>query len=153
MCFISKTKKLFIILSSVFSCYLYASEIIPSDNHLKVNIKSDVTIVDISRPDGNGLSHNQFSKFNVSEVGVVLNNRTEDSQSYLAGEIERNINLRGSSASLIINEIISDDPSDLSGLWRFPVIRHQLLLLILMVLPVMAVILLTHQILHLPRGM
>lgn len=115
MCVISKTKKLFIILSSVFSCYLYASEIIPSDNHLKVNIKSDVTIVDISRPDGNGLSHNQFSKFNVSEVGVVLNNGTEDSQSYLAGEIERNINLRGSSASLIINEIISDDPSDLSG--------------------------------------
>lgn len=45
MCFISKMKKLFIILSSVFPCYLYASEIIPSDNHLKVNVKRDVTII------------------------------------------------------------------------------------------------------------
>lgn len=115
MCFISKMKKLFIILSSVFPCYLYASEIIPSDNHLKVNVKRDVTIIDISSPDKNGLSHNQYSKFNVSDAGVVLNNGTEGSQSYLAGEIEGNINLRGSSASLIINEIISDDPSDLSG--------------------------------------
>ncbi|MCF1267203.1 filamentous hemagglutinin N-terminal domain-containing protein [Morganella morganii] len=115
MCFISKMKKLFIILSSVFPCYLYASEIIPSDNHLKVNVKRDVTIIDISCPDKNGLSHNQYSKFNVSDAGVVLNNGTEGSQSYLAGEIEGNINLRGSSASLIINEIISDDPSDLSG--------------------------------------
>ncbi|HIB8947948.1 TPA: filamentous hemagglutinin N-terminal domain-containing protein, partial [Morganella morganii] len=95
--------------------YIYASEITPANNRLKVNVKRDITIIDISRPDGNGLSHNQYSKFNVSEVGVVLNNGTEDSQSYLAGEIEGNINLRGSSASLIINEVISDGLSDFSG--------------------------------------
>ena len=115
MCFINKMKKLFIILFSVFPYYIYASEITPANNRLKVNVKRDITIIDISRPDGNRLSHNQYSKFNVSEVGVVLNNGTEDSQSYLAGEIEGNINLRGSSASLIINEVISDGPSDFSG--------------------------------------
>lgn len=115
MCFINKMKKLFIILFSVFPYYIYASEITPANNRLKVNVKRDITIIDISRPDGNRLSHNQYSKFNVSEVGVVLNNGTEDSQSYLAGEIEGNINLRGSSASLIINEVISDGLSDFSG--------------------------------------
>ena len=115
MCVASKIKKPFIILFFIFSCDLYASEIIQDDSNLKVNIKRDVTVIDISKPDKNGLSHNQYSKFNVSEIGVVLNNGTEDSQSYLAGKIEGNINLRGSSASLIINEVVSGDPSDLSG--------------------------------------
>lgn len=115
MCVASKIKKSFIILFFIFSCDLYASEIIQDDSNLKVNIKRDVTVIDISKPDKNGLSHNQYSKFNVSEIGVVLNNGTEDSQSYLAGKIEGNINLRGSSASLIINEVVSGDPSDLSG--------------------------------------
>ena len=58
MCFINKMKKLFIILFSVFPYYIYASEITPANNRLKVNVKRDITIIDISRPDGNGLSHN-----------------------------------------------------------------------------------------------
>ncbi|HIB8922272.1 TPA: filamentous hemagglutinin N-terminal domain-containing protein, partial [Morganella morganii] len=82
---------------------------------LKVNIEKNVTVIDISKPDKNGLSYNKYRKFNVPETGVVLNNGTKDSQSDLAGKIEENINLRGRSASLIINEVISGDPSDLSG--------------------------------------
>lgn len=115
MCFDSKIKKLFIILFFVFFCDLHASEIIPIDNHLKVNIKKNVTVIDISKPDKNGLSYNKYRKFNVPEAGVVLNNGIKDSESHLAGKIEENINFQGSSASLIINEVISWYPSDLSG--------------------------------------
>ncbi|MEM8421846.1 filamentous hemagglutinin N-terminal domain-containing protein, partial [Morganella morganii] len=115
MRFDSKIKKLLLILFFVFPCDLHASEIIPIDRHLKVNIKKNVTVIDISKPDENGLSYNKYRKFNVPETGVVLNNGIKDSESYLAGKIEGNINFQGSSASLIINEVINWYPSDLSG--------------------------------------
>ncbi|MGJ7072318.1 DUF637 domain-containing protein [Morganella morganii] len=115
MRFDSNIKKLLLILFFVFPCDLHASEIIPIDRHLKVNIKKNVTVIDISKPDENGLSYNKYRKFNVPETGVVLNNGIKDSESYLAGKIEGNINFQGSSASLIINEVINWYPSDLSG--------------------------------------
>ncbi|MGJ7132394.1 DUF637 domain-containing protein [Morganella morganii] len=115
MRFDSKIKKLLLILFFVFPCDLHTSEIIPIDRHLKVNIKKNVTVIDISKPDENGLSYNKYRKFNVPETGVVLNNGIKDSESYLAGKIEGNINFQGSSASLIINEVINWYPSDLSG--------------------------------------
>lgn len=115
MRFDSKIKKLLLILFFVFPGDLHASEIIPIDRHLKVNIKKNVTVIDISKPDENVLSYNKYRKFNVPETGVVLNNGIKDSESYLAGKIEGNINFQGSSASLIINEVINWYPSDLSG--------------------------------------
>ncbi|MEM7861526.1 filamentous hemagglutinin N-terminal domain-containing protein [Morganella morganii] len=115
MRFDSNIKKLLLILFFVFPCDLHASEIIPIDRHLKVNIKKNVTEIEISKPHKNGLSYNKYRKFNVPETGVVLNNGIKDSESYLAGKIEGNINFQGSSASLIINEVINWYPSDLSG--------------------------------------
>ncbi|MDW7782903.1 DUF637 domain-containing protein [Morganella morganii] len=61
------------------------------------------------------MSYNKYRELNVPETGVVLNNGIKDSESYLAGKIEGNINFQGSSASLIINEVINWYPSDLSG--------------------------------------
>lgn len=71
------------------------------------------TVVNINQPDANGLSHNMYQSFNVSEKGLVLNNSTTDMVRD-SGNIARNSNLN-SSASLILNEVISNKASSLNG--------------------------------------
>jgi len=71
------------------------------------------TVVNINQPDANGLSHNMYQTFNVSNKGMVLNNSTTDMVRD-SGNIARNSNLN-TSASLILNEVISKNASSLNG--------------------------------------
>ncbi|MCJ7957679.1 MAG: hemagglutinin repeat-containing protein [Pseudomonas sp.] len=75
-----------------------------------------VPIVNIAAPNGSGLSHNQFSDYNVSQQGVILNNatgRTQETQ--LGGIILGNPNLGGRAANVILNEVNGGSPSQLKG--------------------------------------
>jgi filamentous hemagglutinin len=76
-----------------------------------------VPIINIATPNGSGLSHNQFHDYNVGAQGVILNNgSTQTSNTQLAGHIIGNPNLKNSgSAQAILNEVISDNPSQLRG--------------------------------------
>ncbi|WP_233420614.1 filamentous hemagglutinin N-terminal domain-containing protein [Xenorhabdus nematophila] len=73
------------------------------------------TIVNIVAPSESGLSHNQYQDFNVDQMGAVFNNALEDGVSQLAGELSANSNLNGQAASVILNEVISRNPSFLLG--------------------------------------
>ncbi|WP_375678895.1 MULTISPECIES: DUF637 domain-containing protein [unclassified Bartonella] len=78
---------------------------------------NDVPLIDIVRPNGQGLSHNKYDSFNVDTHGVILNNSTEEvSRSQLGGLVPGNGNLRYSGAAkVILNEVVSANRSRLEG--------------------------------------
>ncbi|WP_345117250.1 DUF637 domain-containing protein, partial [Bartonella jaculi] len=79
---------------------------------------NDVPLIDIARPNGQGLSHNKYDSFNVDTHGVILNNSTEEiSRSQLGGLVPGNSNLRHTGAAkVILNEVISANRSRLEGM-------------------------------------
>ncbi|MFG1496803.1 hemagglutinin repeat-containing protein [Saccharospirillum sp. HFRX-1] len=76
---------------------------------------SGVTQVNITKPSAGGVSRNVYSQFDVGGDGAILNNSKNSVQTELAGWVEGNANLSQGTASIILNEINSDDPSYLQG--------------------------------------
>ncbi|WP_293822187.1 hemagglutinin repeat-containing protein [uncultured Phascolarctobacterium sp.] len=75
-------------------------------------------IINIVKPDSNGLSHNKFTDFNVAGNGIVFNNHTESAQynSHLAGALNANANLQGNAAKLILTEVTGTGKTNLNGM-------------------------------------
>ena len=80
------------------------------------NVKGN--IINIVKPDGNGLSHNKFTDFNVAGNGIVFNNHTGSAQynSHLAGALNANANLQGNAAKLILTEVTGTGKTNLNGM-------------------------------------
>ena len=82
---------------------------------VSVSQQKGVDIVKIAAPNEQGLSHNQYNKFDVSKAGAVMNNALEAGNSQLAGHLAANSNLQGKAASVILNEVVSKNPSLVLG--------------------------------------
>ena len=80
------------------------------------NVKGN--IINIVKPDSNGLSHNKFTDFNVAGNGIVFNNHTGSAQynSHLAGALNANANLQGNAAKLILTEVTGTGKTNLNGM-------------------------------------
>jgi len=82
----------------------------------KYEAPNGVPVVNISRPNSTGLSHNEYKRFSVDSRGVVLTNTNEVLKSQLAGAIRGNPNiLPGKEASIILNEVVNANRSMLNG--------------------------------------
>ncbi len=74
-----------------------------------------VPLVNITRPSAAGVSRNEYSRFDVDAQGAILNNSRNDTATQLGGWIEGNPKLSGGEARIIVNEVVSPDPSLLAG--------------------------------------
>ncbi len=73
-------------------------------------------LVQIVAPNAAGVSHNQYQQFNVDRAGAILNNATGNALTQQGGWISANPNLgNGNAARLILNEVTSNNPSQLRG--------------------------------------
>ena len=116
---------LILIFTLIFPSPLFAASVggivadhtAPPDHRPDVDqAPNGVPLVNIAAPSQSGLSHNQYSYFNVRNQGAILNNSTKDGQSLLGGIVTYNPNLGVSgSAKTILNEVTSSNRSQIQG--------------------------------------
>ncbi|ARJ42473.1 hypothetical protein B1H58_10850 [Pantoea alhagi] len=89
---------------------------IPGSNlNVSTNANGSQT-VNINAPSASGISHNKYSRFDVNENGLVLNNSKTGSKTSVAGNIVGNHNLdKSGPARVILNEVTSSHASKLEG--------------------------------------
>ncbi|MER5230840.1 hemagglutinin repeat-containing protein [Serratia ureilytica] len=73
--------------------------------------------VNITAPNQAGISHNQYQQFDVDAKGAILNNSAVMTSTQVAGMIQGNPNLtpNAAPARVILNEVNSNNPSQLRG--------------------------------------
>lgn len=91
------------------------TSIVPVSGNVNLTV-NNVPVVNINQPGQDGVSHNQYSQFDVGSQGAVLNNAQGSAQSQLAGAINANPNLSAGAAKVILNEINSSDKTLLNGM-------------------------------------
>lgn len=98
-------------------CYASSAmaQITAADQNTKVFKQQGVEIINIAKPSEAGLSHNKYNHFNVEKSGAVLNNARQAGKSELAGNLKANPHLNTQSAKVILNEVVSRNPSKLAG--------------------------------------
>ncbi|PWM68396.1 MAG: hypothetical protein DBX67_06115, partial [Desulfovibrionaceae bacterium] len=78
--------------------------------------QNGVPLVNIVAPSASGLSHNQYSDFNVRREGAILNNSAAVSRTELGGVIAGNPHLAGHApARTILNEVTGQNRSRIEG--------------------------------------
>ena len=88
----------------------------PTNQHpLTDTARNGVPIVDIAPPSTAGVSSNLYARFNVGQNGAILNNSTGNVQTQLGGWIGGNPLLGPTPAKIILNQVISGNPSQLLG--------------------------------------
>jgi filamentous hemagglutinin len=74
-----------------------------------------VPLINIQMPSAAGVSRNTYEQFDVQPQGAILNNSRTNVQTQLGGWVQGNPSLTGGSARIILNEVISANPSQLMG--------------------------------------
>lgn len=107
--------KIAVALSLAYASSMSYAEIQSANGQTQVSRQGAVEIINIATPSQAGLSHNQYNKFNVDKAGAVLNNAQQQVRTELAGNVAKNPNLKNGSARVILNEVVSKNPSKILG--------------------------------------
>ncbi len=105
----------------LFNQQIYASSEIVLDSkntsgHTTLDKAANgLDVINIAKPDKNGISHNKYIKFNVPNKGIILNNSKNTVKTKLAGYIYGNKNVKNAQADLILNEVTSSNRSYING--------------------------------------
>ena len=97
-----KVSLISLFIGMVFSHHIMASpdantEIISLDKGININTVDQRPTIEIAPTNSNGISHNQYEKFNVGKKGIDINNAIANP------------------AKIIINQVISNDKTRISG--------------------------------------
>ena len=104
----------------IYNIEIFAANLVVDPNS-KNNTKLDkaangVPIVNISTPNKNGISINDFSEYNVGKEGQIINNADNVGRSYLGGLINANPNLApNQAANLVIFQVNGSNRSQIEG--------------------------------------
>ncbi|MDF7676897.1 filamentous hemagglutinin N-terminal domain-containing protein, partial [Neisseriaceae bacterium ESL0693] len=71
--------------------------------------------VNIQTPSKHGVSMNQYQQMDIDRRGAILNNSRKNARTQLAGMVQGNPYLAGGEARVIVNQINSNNPSQLNG--------------------------------------
>lgn len=74
-----------------------------------------ITLVNVAGPSVGGVSRNDYTNFNVPQNGVILNNSYQMGNTKLGGYVPGNPNMMRGSANVIVNEVISHNPTEMKG--------------------------------------
>ena len=97
-------------------CNIISTTFSSDQGTITCNDEDEIEVIDIARPDANGLSNNSYTNFNILNSGIVLNNSDSAGTSQLAGDISANTNYNsGDAASLILAQVTGNDISLLEG--------------------------------------
>ena len=80
-----------------------------------INSANGTPQINIQTAGKGGVSRNLYSRFDVDQKGVILNNSRVNAQTQLGGMITANPWLAKGEASVILNEVNARDPSKLNG--------------------------------------
>uniref|UniRef100_A8GJ82 Filamentous haemagglutinin family outer membrane protein n=1 Tax=Serratia proteamaculans (strain 568) TaxID=399741 RepID=A8GJ82_SERP5 len=89
----------------------------PAQRPEVINTQNGLPQVNITTPNQAGVSHNQYQQFDVDAKGAILNNSAVMTSTQMAGMIQGNPNLNPNAAParVILNEVNSNNPSQLRG--------------------------------------
>ncbi len=88
----------------------------PGSGAQVIQTQNGLPQVNIARPSSAGVSLNNYSQFDVQRQGAILNNSPTLVQTQQAGYVNGNPNLSpGQSARIIVNQVMSNSPSQLRG--------------------------------------
>jgi len=89
----------------------------PSQRPEVIATQNGLPQVNITAPNQAGVSHNQYQQFDIDAKGAILNNSAVMTSTQMAGMIQGNPNLNPNAAParVILNEVNSNNPSQLRG--------------------------------------
>lgn len=103
-------------MSSVADTQIIADKGAPTSQQPTIlNSANGTTQVNIQTPSAGGVSRNTYTQFDVGQEGAILNNSRNNTQTQLGGWVQGNPWLAKGEAKVILNEVNSNNPSQLKG--------------------------------------